>query len=342
MLPRDSTRSPPRIPVVPAIIAVVIVVVVIAAVLLLLFIGDTIPPRDVVLFRETGLPSGRAWWVIVNQVTHTSSNDTIEIELLPGDYGFSASLANGTDYIAYPASGHFVLAASNTTVPISFVRSAANLTLHESGLPSGVTWTAKERFTYYHSNTTAVTVTEPNGNHTIRVLAAVSTQVYNAGPARIIQDIYAPNVSELEVAVNGSDLAIEVHFALAVDLNWSRSAISVFPNDTAIPSPAYAYIAFTFYRYTTANVSFYGTTFKGVPQGLLGFLMTPSEFNAFQLTGNATSYVLATGNVSQSAVSLNFANGTWYFALTGWSLDEFRAYTLQWLISFPGAVVYFS
>ncbi len=336
--PIGPTRVPSRRLLVRVAVVVVILTIAIAGAI---YLAAQLS-LDSVAFHEEGLPGGRLWSIAVDGVAHVSSNATIVVQLDSGSHHFSASVVNGSDYLPYPASGSLVLTSPATSVFVNFIRSSANVTLRESGLPGGVIWTAAEHSVYYNSNASTLSVAESNGNHTLRILAAINTQVYDAGPARITQEVYLPNVSDLKVEVNGSDAIFPVQFTLALGLNWSRFAITVFPNDTAIPSPAYAYLACTFYRYTTVNVSFYGTNFGGVTQGLIEYLMAPSEFNHFTTTGNASQYVFTTGNVSQGNVSLNFVSGTWYFVLTGWSLDEFRAYTLAWLVSYPGAVVYFS
>jgi hypothetical protein len=342
MQPPGPPPPSPKHVATPILALIVVMAVVVAAVVGLVFLRPASEIPASVAFRETGLPKGRGWSVTLGNDTQTSSSDTIVVRVIPGTYTFGVSLTNGTDYVPYPASGHLSVNTTGATIPIAFVRSKANVTVQETGLPDETWWALGEGTTHYSTNATSMNITEPDGNHSLRVLAAVNTQVYDARPPRITQGIYVPNVSSLSVTLNGSDVVLPVHFALAVNLNWSRFAISVFPYNGTIPSPAYAYMAFTFYRYTTANVSFYGTMFGGVPQGLTEYLMTPPEFDAFTATGNTSRYVETSGNVSQGNLSMNFVSGTWYFVLTGWSLDEWRAYTLAWLITFPGIVVYFS
>jgi len=146
----------------------------------------------------------------------------------------------------------------------------------------------------------------------------------------------------LSAVINGSDVVVSVSFARAIHMNYTQYAVPVLPNSTAPGSPAYAYRAFTFYRYATVNFSFSGGLVNGVPQNLTTYLMTPAEFDAFKIAGKAEQYVVTSGNITGENISLNFALGTWYFVATGWSVNEYRLYTLGWVVSFPGTVVYFS
>ncbi len=300
------------------------------------------PALGNVTFRETGLPVGRPWSVTAGNVTYTSSKDTISVRLLPSTYAFNASLASGTDYVPYPASGHVVVTASGANVLIDFVRSRANVTLQETGLPPNASWAVGEGLTQYSTNATSMAITEPNGKHDLRVLTAYDQHVNNVLPVWINFDLYAPNVSRLNIIVNGSDSRVSVRFALVVHGNQSLFPVHVFPNKTGIGSPAYEPLALTFFRYTVVNFSFHGGPYGVTPfPNATAYLMTASEFEAFAATGNANQYVAGSGNVSSGNWSMTFTSGTWYYVLTGWSLAEYGTGGYSWEISFPGASVYF-
>ncbi len=320
----------------------VVVAAVGAVIVVLAVILSSGPPYTIVLFRETGLPAGRPWVITVDNVNYTALGATIILRLTASTYAFRASLGNGTDYIAWPASGNVTVSASGASVSIEFVRSTANLSIREDGLPGRVSWTVAEGTTDHSSNTTFLNVTEPDGNHNLRVLVAFDQTIHNSGPTWIDEDLYLSNVSRLNVKVNGSDVGISVRFALLLHVNFTLFPVPVFPNDTALGSPAYEYVAFTFYRYSTANVSFRGPIVNNVTQNSTGYVMTRPEFDAFTGTGDPSRYLVTTGNVSEANLSTNFASGAMYFMVTGWAVDEFRSVGLSWSISFPGTVLYFS
>ena len=301
------------------------------------------PTFALVTFREGGLPSGRTWSAIVDNITYLSSIEIVTLHVAPGTYRYQVALVTGTDYLPVPASGHVVATASGVSVSIEFIRSEANVTVLENGLPPETPWVLAEGSNHYSSNTSSVTITEPDGTHSLRVLAQDKAVFVSTETPRILDDLFLPNVSLLVVNVNGSDIFASVHFTIALHLNYSAYAVPVFPNETALGSPAYEYMALTFYRYTTVNYSFHGG-----PQGVdpypnvTAYLLSPSEFDAFKLTGNISEYLLASGNVSLGSWSLNFAPGVWIFMLTGWSVNEFHAAGWSWGVSFPGIQVFYS
>jgi len=143
-------------------------------------------------------------------------------------------------------------------------------------------------------------------------------------------------VSRLDVAENGSDLLVPVHFSPLLQANASMFLINIFPNETAPGAPAYEFLALTIHRYTGANFSFQAPgPINEVYPNLTGYLMSPPEFGAFIATGNATRYVLASGNVSSDTRNLTFSSGTWYFVMTGWAVDEHRSVGFHWTLDFP-------
>lgn len=298
------------------------------------------PGTATLVFKETGLPAGRGWAVAVGKTTYTSSTDTISITLLPGVYPYRVSLTNGTDYVAEGGSGFVDLLVPGMTLYVVFVRSQATVTVVEAGLPAGTSWTVAVGSQFFNSNTTSMDFTHQYGNHTLRFYPTLARTLNNIGPVWVDDDFYLPSPSWLNISVNGTGIRVPVRFDLAVHMNSTMFAVPVFPNDTALGSPAYAYRAFTFYRYALVNFSFSGLLVGSVRQNLSAYLMTPSEFAAFAATGNASRYVLTTGNVSEGNVNMTFASGTWYFVATGWSVDEYRSYSLSWVVTLPGAKVY--
>ncbi len=311
--------------------------------LILATIALSAPATVTARFSETGLPSGRAWSVTLANHTYTSSSDAVTISLLPAAYAFRVTLANGTDYVPFPASGHVDVPPTGTTLSVVFVRSQANVTLTEAGLPAGVWWTVAEGMTYHRSNTTSINISETDGDHTLRVLVSLtgSNPFWNH-TTYVAATYYAANVSRVDLRVNGTDVPVQLQFSTLIQENSTLFPVNVFPNDTALGAPAYFAAAWTFYRFTAMNYSFQGISINGVVQNSSAYLMTPSEFDAFAATGNASAYVWRTGNVSQETVDLTFDSGTWYFMVTGWAVDEFRSVGQSWAFSFPDSFLYSS
>lgn len=322
------------------VLMVVFVVGAAAAFAVVILASPTTVP---VTFRETGLPEGRPWSVSVDNTTYTSSKETVTVQLLPDSYRFTVRLANGTDYVPYPASGRVAVGTAGVSVSIDFVRSHANVTIRETGLPDGDLWTIAEGSEYYNSNTTSLSVTEADGNHSLRVLVTLTHALNDIGPVWVDDDLYLSNVSRLNVSVNGTDASLSIRFSLLLAMNYTMFNVPVFPNETGLGAPAYYYRALTFTRYTTVNYSFHGGPYGITPfPNVTAYLMTPDEFHAFTTTGNASQYVATSGNVSEGNWSMNFDSGTWYFFLTGQSVDEYGSAGYSYGIMFPGEVTYFS
>lgn len=299
----------------------------------------TAPARATITFQETGLPGGTPWSVAVDNASTSSSSGALVLQLLPGSYGFRVSSANPSGFVPYPPSGRLRVGHDDQTVRINFVRSSANVTIEEFGLPPGTDWSVAEGSTLHTTNTSSLTILEEDGLHTFRISSVSLTHTTNVGPVWIDEDAYLMNVSRIPLMVNGSDLSVSIRFDLAIHMNWTLFAVSVFPDNTSLGSPAYDYIAFTFYRYTAVNVSFQGFIVGGVTQNLTAYLMTPAQMQTFQATANASQYVLTTGNVSGGELNLTFDRGTWFVVLTGWSLDEYRSASLRCVFSFPDSSV---
>ncbi len=316
--------------------AVVGVAVILAAV----FLAG--PTMATVSFHETGLPAGHSWFVTIDNVTHASPLDTISVSLQPGTYPYAISLAGTTEYAAYPGNGTLVLTSAGATLNITFVRAAANLTLQETGLPTGSQWTVAEGAAYHDSNSTSLQIHVTNGLHVFRVLVASTISVDTRGPEWIDIDLYLANLTRLAVAVNGSDVSMALSFTPLLHLNTTAFPQYVFANDTGPGAPAYEYLALTPTRYMTANLSFDSPPVGNIPQNSTGYLMNATQFDAFARTASTRDYLLTTGNVSRAELSVNLGPGTWYFLVTGWGVSEFNPVSLSYYITFPGTDAIFT
>ncbi len=301
------------------------------------------PATVVVRFSESGLPSGRSWSVTLTNHTYTSSTSAIAVSLLPSNYPFDVALTNGTDYTPIPATGEVDVQPTGATVTVVFVRSQANVTVTESGLPTGSQWTLAEGTTYHSTNTPTITLREPNGNHTLRTLITLNgANPFWNGSTYVQDDYYAPNASRIDLSVNGSDLRVAVQFAPLIELNASMFPINLFANATGLGAPAYEFGAWTITRFTALNFSFEGISVNGVIQNSTAYLMTPPEFEQYTSTGVVGAFVWETGNVSYGSVNMTFASGTWFYVVTGWAVSEFHSVGLRWEFSFPGSLLYSS
>ncbi len=322
---------------------ITIVVAGIGLALILAVLALSEPALVVARFSESGLPSGRSWSVTLASHTYTSSTSAIAVSLLASEYPFEVALTNGTDYTPIPAAGELDVLPTGAAVTIVFVRSQANVTITESGLPAGSWWAVAEGTTYHNSNTNTINLREPNGNHTLRTLVTLNgANPFWNGSTYVEDDYYAPNTSRIDLTVNGSDLQVAVQFVPLIQLNASLFPINLFANATGLGAPAYEFGAWTIHRFTALNFSFEGISLNGVIQNSTAYLMTQPEFEEYASTGVVGAFVWATGNVSYGSVNMTFASGTWFYVVTGWAVSEFHSVGLRWLFSFPGSLLYSS
>jgi len=101
--------------------------------------GVSAPKEYTITFTESGLPQGTQWSITLNnEVTESSSGNSIVFYVNNGTYEFSISSVNG--YSASPSSGSVTVNGENVTVPISFTAVTHSITFTETGLPQGTRW----------------------------------------------------------------------------------------------------------------------------------------------------------------------------------------------------------
>ncbi|MGC2788729.1 MAG: hypothetical protein WA547_01570 [Thermoplasmata archaeon] len=81
-------------------------------------------PTPTVTFTETGLPAGTEWSVTLGSTLESSRTSSVVFTEANGSYGYSAltptTVADGTRYVASPATGSADVKGSNVTVAISY------------------------------------------------------------------------------------------------------------------------------------------------------------------------------------------------------------------------------
>ncbi|MGD0719243.1 MAG: hypothetical protein ABSA15_06685, partial [Thermoplasmata archaeon] len=127
-------------------------------------------PIYTITFTETGLPSGTTWKVTVNTNTVlTGSGTTLAVSGLNGLYSYTVAAVGG--YVPSPASGVVVLTGSSTTVTISFHPVTYSVTMTETGLPSGTSWSAILNGVTQSSSTSSIVFAVANGTYSYTINA---------------------------------------------------------------------------------------------------------------------------------------------------------------------------
>ncbi|MFI5418418.1 MAG: right-handed parallel beta-helix repeat-containing protein, partial [Candidatus Lutacidiplasmatales archaeon] len=151
-----------------------------------------------IIFHSSGLPTGATWNVSLSPgTTVSSSGNTITfVNETNGTYTYSIQKPSG--WAAVPNTGKVILAGSAQSVTIDFSQVTYQLTIVESGLPTGTLWSATVGGTTQNSSTTTISFTEPNGSYTYTILA--------------VSGHSAPTPSTGTALVHGGDTGVPVSF----------------------------------------------------------------------------------------------------------------------------------
>ncbi len=123
-----------------------------------------IPPGEyAVTFTETGLPLGTLWSVTLNGTAASSPSSGITFVELNGTYAYRFDLVPRWTMSSY--SGSITVRGGTVGVPVTWTEVTYPVTFTESGLPSGVLWSATLNGTTDNSTSSYITFTEPNGTY---------------------------------------------------------------------------------------------------------------------------------------------------------------------------------
>ncbi len=149
---------------------------------------EFLPTTYLVSFTETGMPAGQTWSVSLNGVTEKSTGPGIEFNVTNGTYSYSVATMTG-----FEKSGTVIVDGAQVSVTVAFPQ-LYTLTVNETGLTAGSTWTFYLQGVEFNSSSTSLQVQ----------VAAGSYLVYASGP------------SGYSVSIQSSSLTISNNSALQV------------------------------------------------------------------------------------------------------------------------------
>ncbi len=190
-----------------------------------------------VVFYESGLATGTTWSVTFDGTTETTSGTVLTFGAPSGTTPIDYTVGTVNGYVATPASGSVTTDVLTTDVAISF-EATATVTLTETGLSSGTSWSATVGGVTSTSTTTSMTFVLPVGNYT-----------YDIVP-----------VSGYSSSLTHGNLTVTAHgYSFLVAFSGTSSATSYVPTKTFDPLVAIAI----------------GLAAVAVVLGLLAFLRKP-------------------------------------------------------------------
>jgi len=116
-----------------------------------------------ITLTESGLPAGTGWSAIVNGLTATGASATLAFSAPSGTFAYQVEPVAG--YTASPSHGSLTVAGAAYTLAVTFTAVTYAVTLTESGLPSGTSWSATVNGATQSSTGTSVTFYLTNGTY---------------------------------------------------------------------------------------------------------------------------------------------------------------------------------
>ena len=177
----------------------------------------TYVPMYALTFNEKGLPRNTVWNVSISMAANVSGHastgymnmssrlNVIMVPVFNSSMSFDGVLFNITysytigkvpGYTVAPRTGTFKVTGNATVINVTFARPTYVLTFKETGLPSGMSWTATVNSVLTAGNGSSIAISEPNGTYNY----SLSANGYTAKP-------YQGNVT-----ISGKAVTVNVTF----------------------------------------------------------------------------------------------------------------------------------
>jgi len=161
-----------------------------------------------VTFSESGLPGATSWAVVLNGVEQSGTASSLVFSEPAGSYAYAVLAPSG--FAASPASGS-VNVAGDYLVPVSFsstVPTTYTVTIVESGLVSGTSWSAIFDGVPASTTGTSLTFTVPAGTYAYQVGSVAGYTVSPASGTVPVDGDYTLDVAYTSTAVATVTIAI--------------------------------------------------------------------------------------------------------------------------------------
>lgn len=274
---------------------------------------STTTTEYLVTFNEMGIGNETTWYItIANMPTMSStayydmSNASLNVTsmsvFLPnGKYNYTAASQN-LIYAPVNVTSNFTVASKPLNISVEYYLVTYNVTITETGLPSGTMWSLNlSNGTNYTSTSTSLTFKAPNGTYDYSLYTSASNYIAVSG----------------NFTVSGAPLTKTVTFDYSYVVTFTETGLpsgtswSVTVNGTKLSTTT-----------TSISVREINGTYSYTVSGLPGYSLTSSYSGSFTVKGAAVSISLTfkqvvytvtfteTGLPSGTTWSLTLANGT--------------------------------
>ncbi|MGA8709709.1 MAG: thermopsin family protease [Thermoplasmata archaeon] len=175
-----------------------------------------------VTVTETGLPANTPWSATVGGVTATGTSQALGVPLGSGTYAYQITPVAG--YTVSPSSGMLTVVNGNYNLVVTFTQVTYAVTVTESGLSSGQSWSATVGADTQSSTGTAITFSLANGSYTVKVLNVSGYSVSNGGSVAVTVNgapagasvTFSPSTTTSLVSSDTFNMWLAVAIAIAV------------------------------------------------------------------------------------------------------------------------------
>ncbi|MCI4345503.1 MAG: hypothetical protein L3K07_01925, partial [Thermoplasmata archaeon] len=189
-----------------------------------------------VLFVESGLPSQTTWTVNLSGTLNSSSFATIGFARLNGTYSFVIGSVGG--FTPSPASGPVSVGGSGQSVSVHFTpppitKSTYSVTLTETGLPYGTSWSVTFNGSTRGSSSNEIGFSEVNGTYTYSVGSQSGYSVNGSGNVTVdgkavsVTVAFQPVVGLVPLTFRNSGLTDGTNWSVTLSANSSGLTIEV-------------------------------------------------------------------------------------------------------------------
>ena len=125
------------------------------------------PVKYNVTFTETGLTAGTAWSVTIGSIVVNSVDSSMAVELANGTYNYSIGSVAG--FHSTISSGTLKVNGSGPVISVTFSKNSYVLTVTETGLPAGTSWSASVNGETHTTTNVSIQFILVSGNYSVKV-----------------------------------------------------------------------------------------------------------------------------------------------------------------------------
>ncbi|MCL4480630.1 MAG: right-handed parallel beta-helix repeat-containing protein [Candidatus Thermoplasmatota archaeon] len=125
------------------------------------------PVKYNVTFTETGLTAGTTWSVTIGGLVINSVDSSLTVELTNGTYNYSIGSVAG--FHSTISSGVVIVNGSGPVISVTFIKNSYVLTVTETGLPAGSSWSVSVNGESQTSKNVSIQFILVSGNYSVKV-----------------------------------------------------------------------------------------------------------------------------------------------------------------------------